>query len=246
MTQSNISKSDTLNSPPEFYEIADGLLVVPRGSAFLNSVDVRYKFLDRIILPGPLASLNSVQILAINRFREWERNADPQFAKALRARRIIAQACSAITAEAILEIGMGKFPIVDDVKVDRYYGVDIDQEAIDECVARGIQAGDVSAVHGKFDTLVAIYSLHFAAEDKLFKAIKDSASASSVMLSVVVDDGSQHFGNVLAALTAVMPLTRVVASSASRRERFVISGTLEAGRRFSNAVASVLASNRAD
>lgn len=246
MTQSATSNSDTLSSSPEFYEIADGLLVVPRNSSLLNSVDVRHRFLDRLILPCPLGNLNAAQIVAINRFREWERNADPQFAKALRARRMVAEACTAISASNILEIGMGKFPIVDDYGPEEYFGIDIDQEAINDCLSRGIQAGDVSQVSGNFDTIVSIYSLHFSVESRVFEAIANSSSTSTVMLSVLLDDGSQHFSNLLSDITAIFPLTRVIVSSASRRERFMISGNIGAQERFSAAVSTILSLNVRD
>lgn len=215
------------------------MFVVPRGSGLLNSVDVRHRFLDRLILPCPLGELSNAQIQAINRFREWEREADPQFEKAFRARRMICRACEAIKSSALLEIGMGKFPITEEAKVAEYFGIDIDSEAISHCRALGISAGTASEAVGRFDTVAAIYSLHFAAGPDLYEAIENCVGVNPVMLSVVVDDGTQHFSGLMARLTAILPLTRVIVSSGSRRERFIVSSVSGTEGRFQAAVKSI-------
>lgn len=209
----------------------------------MDNVDVRHRFLDRVILPCPLAELNAEQIIAINRFREWERTSDPQFAKAERARQIICRACRVIETSALLEVGMGKFPIAVDAGSSEYFGIDIDPEAIAYCHAAGLQAGLAEHVSGSYDTVVAIYSLHFAATTELYRVLADSAAVDPVMMSVVVDDGAHHFSEMLERLTEIFPLTRVILSLGSRRERFVVSGSIGAEARFRRAVSAVEAGN---
>lgn len=74
------------------------------------------RFLDVLWLPRPLHELDPHQIEIINRYRE--RNiSEAQFIAAKRSRIAICRALRLDGTKSVLEIGCGKFPIIDDIQI---------------------------------------------------------------------------------------------------------------------------------
>ena len=103
----------------------------------------RWRFLDVLWLPCPLGRLTGEQIATINRFREDRLLSDAQFTHAKRSRHALVALLSAIKARSVLEIGCGKFPITNDIELDCYRGIEIDEIAINHCRKLNIDVGSL-------------------------------------------------------------------------------------------------------
>ena len=213
----------TLNTQPQLIDLTEGIYEVPlEHVAILKKANIQHTFLDRLILPGPLASLSPAQIIAINRFRERERGSDAQFRKAEDARRTMLSTLRHVSAENLVEVGMGKYPLQMDLDLTSYFGLDIDPEAIKYCQDQGIDAGTYQPLPAIYDCAAAVFSMHFAITASQLTLLSEALTHDGLLIAVVIDDESGGFADMMAKLSPFFTASQVVLHPAHRRERWVV------------------------
>lgn len=191
----------------------------------------RHAFLDCLWLPVPVADLSVAQIEVTNRFRERRIGQDGQFLKARHARGAVCAALKAVSCVSLAEIGMGKFPV--DIPVERYLGIDLDDEAIRWCREAGYDARRCEDANGQFDCIIALYVFHFAVSDYLIDAVSRISTENSILIFNVIIDNSTQQIDLLRRLLPIYPQLDIVkCQNMARREYyFVLSGSKSTSRK---------------
>lgn len=186
-----------------------------------------YRFLDFIFLPLPLAKLSAEQIEISNRLREHTFDQDAQFARARHARSAVTSALKRLQSSDVLEIGCGKFPIVDEYDFTNYRAIDIDPEAIAYCVTRSIKCTHPSQFHespSTADAVIAIYSLHFSITPDLLSIFSGLSSGDAIFMASLLLDDADHLLRVLGLLESTWGRVCIVKHpNMARREVFLLS-----------------------
>ena len=190
----------------------------------------RHRFLNELWLPCPLNELSEEQIFVINRHRERVILEEEQYAFAARARNALAAVASSISAQSVMEVGCGKFPI--EVEAE-YLGVDIDVEAISALVDRGIAAchPDALGTNVTFtaDLVVSAYAMHFPISDESIAKLGRSTTTDAIFcFNMIIDDPVAPLA-LMARLAAEWPFSRVVKTPQMARREFFLVMAREAG-----------------
>ncbi|MEI9414453.1 class I SAM-dependent methyltransferase [Mesorhizobium sp. Cs1321R2N1] len=128
----------------------------------------RHRFMDVLYLPTRTDELPREAMFAVNRWRE-RRLADRPLQYNSRVRRLAAAAVRALpVSRQVLEIGCGKFPLLDDVECRSWTGLETDPEAVLHLQARGLRVAasvdEVCPEDLQVDMVVALFSMQFAIE----------------------------------------------------------------------------------
>jgi hypothetical protein len=187
----------------------------------------RTKFLNALWLPCVLSQLTPSQIVLVNRFREFRLIRDNQFRHAKTARELMVDFIHMTQPKSLLEVGCGKFPIVSDIVVERYRGIEIDDEAIQYCRSNGVDVGTLDIFFAEtiidFDLTVALYAFHFSISTSLIEYLVRNMTMSSCLVFNVIADDATSVLNTLVQLSRNFPVSRIFKSSIlAKREFFVI------------------------
>ena len=125
------------------------------------------RFMDRLFLPCSTEELSIDQIKVVNRFREATFQSDAQFNLNVSVKRRVGAALDVLGCRSILEIGCGKFPIIDFVSgAERYTCVEVDDEAIStnratciDCISLESLISD--STRSNFDVFVSLFVFQF-------------------------------------------------------------------------------------
>ena len=122
--------------------------------------------MDYIYIPCRLSELTIAQVCLINRWRERWHGRDPQFRYNRVVRYAVADYLSKNGFCAVIELGPGRYPIVEliaDEKKVHYHAVDIDEDAVEWLQMQGWTASReiLPRLETQFDCGVALFVLHF-------------------------------------------------------------------------------------
>lgn len=126
---------------------------------------VRHRFLDVLYLPAPTDRIDREALLAINRWRE-RRIAERPFLHSDHVRRLACAVLESLgSTRRVFEIGCGKFPLVHDIPLTSWLGLDVDGEAVSYGLSNDLRVtqepSDVTEADLSVDALVALFSMQF-------------------------------------------------------------------------------------
>lgn len=177
-----------------FHNLGGGILEgrdpITNPTATIDGI-VRHRFMDRLYLPAPTNKLEVEAIVAINRWREHELSLH-EFPHRNRVRRVALAAIKASAPTCLLEIGCGKFPLSDDHAFGRYYGLEIDGEAIRDNERRGIRTfshpSEIGEVLPEIDTVAALFTLQFKLSVETIDCIRHLSPSTVMFMNVPTRD----------------------------------------------------------
>lgn len=206
------------------------------------------RFLDVLWLPKQLDQLTVKQVCIINRHRERCIDTDARYISAQVSRAALGEIVSSFSCTNLLEIGSGKYPI--DHNTPGYLAVDIDEEAVQHLIDRGIKAIHTKEIEssvkdGQFDLVASCFAMHFEIEDGFISEIGRITSKDAVLVFNLIDHCSGHCDGLLERFSNEWPVSLELRfKGMARRERVFLLGKALAEQRITTALKRRNASNR--
>lgn len=191
-----------------------------------------FRFMDRLMIPGPTSELELDSIVAINRWRE--RLLDhPRLPHRTLVRRVVTAALIEIGAEGMIELGCGKFPLQPELCVNDYAGVDIDSEAVQHCRRLGLSVA--ASPEGVLDraprcsAVVALFAFQFRLAASTVDLLRRTRDDCVALVNVPTKDPGLVDNRLRLFADAGMKTTRIEFDDA--HDRLLIAGRAAAAAR---------------
>lgn len=191
------------------------------------------RFLDHLLLPVRLSELTEAQIWIINRFREGRMRTDAQFGAAWGSRAALVAALEDWHVSSLLEIGCGKFPLAADLRIERYIGLERDQEALEFCAKKGLRVGKLGDLGSELDqascdAVVSLYAFHFQVEEVIERASGAVGEGGVFVFNMIVDDSAAALDTLCTVSRYNAGVLVVKTAGMARREYFFVASSRKA------------------
>jgi hypothetical protein len=214
-----------------FIEIGGGVFQDVLGGGAEQEVVAgvtRHRFMDVLYLPTRTDELPHDAMLAVNRWRE-RRLADRPLLHSSRMRRLAAAIIGRLPDKPrLLEIGCGKFPLVDDVACRSWVGLETDPEAVVHLRARGLRvaasADEVTPGDLQVDLVVGLFSMLFAIKDDELMLLGRLPPEAIVMFNLPTRDFSLVQRRLLKLLDFGLDSRLLDLQATGNRDMFVVAG----------------------